>query len=419
MKKVNPIIQWWVTPKLPSEHIFIPSKDRPKRLDLLVGVYVKKWLVHPLKRRIAKYYLFLLQKMSDLTVIGITGSAGKTTTKEMLASILQQSGKTVASYENIDPVYNIPTTILKCRPQTKYLVLEMGVEYPGEMDYYLWLVRPDVAVITNIYPTHTQFFGDSGGVYREKSKLAINLSADKTVVLNKKDKQLRKLEDVVKANIIWYGDGAQVMSSLEKITKSRKTQFLLIMNKNSKERIRACIPMVGKHFVNNALAAAGVAYHLGVSLEIIKQGLKNFSVPEHRMKIIKRKNGTTILDDSYNNNPQAAKYAIDTLLAISGRANKVIVFGDMLELGNWERKYHIKLGEYISKAFPNKLICVGIASQVTAKVVAKKIGKHRVFHYNNWKEALSETKRSLKGNTYLLVKGSRSIGLEKLVGRLS
>ena len=116
---------------------------------------IKRYLYHPLKRRVAKYYLALLKKYGGLKVIGITGSAGKTTAKEMLASILKLQGKTVYSHANIDPVYNIPATILKCPPWAKYLVLEMGVEYPGEMDSYLNIAPPDIGVILNVYLTHT------------------------------------------------------------------------------------------------------------------------------------------------------------------------------------------------------------------------------------------------------------------------
>src|SRR3989344_3528645 len=132
-KNINPILKWWMTPKLPAEHIFIKPEDRPKGAINSIKIYSRKWVLHPLKRRIAKYYLILLQKCFGLKVVGITGSAGKTTTKEMLASILKQRGETIYSYANIDPVYNIPTTILKCSPSTKYLILEMGVEYHGEM----------------------------------------------------------------------------------------------------------------------------------------------------------------------------------------------------------------------------------------------------------------------------------------------
>ena len=190
MYKVNPIIRWWVTPKLPENHIFIGGDSRPKESSALLGIYIRRWLIHPIKRRIAKYYLAILRRFFGLKVIGITGSTGKTTTKEMITSILRQEGKTTSSYANIDPVYNIPSTILRCSPSTKFLVLEMGVEFPGEMDFYLWLAKPDIGVVTNIYPTHTLFFGDVEGVYKEKSKLVKGLNTNGVAVLNGENKFL-------------------------------------------------------------------------------------------------------------------------------------------------------------------------------------------------------------------------------------
>ncbi len=115
--------------------------------DSCVWVYVLRWFIHPIKRKIAKYYLAFLKRFFGIKIIGITGSVGKTTTKEMVASTLKLQGPTVCSYANIDQIYNLPTTILRARPWTKYLVLEMGVEYPGEMDFYLWLAKPDIGVI--------------------------------------------------------------------------------------------------------------------------------------------------------------------------------------------------------------------------------------------------------------------------------
>lgn len=132
---------------------------------------IKKTIYHPIKNLIANNYLFFLRKFTNIKVIAITGSAGKTTTKEMVTSILKQVAPTVWTKDNIDPVYNIPATILRCTPWTKYLILEMSVEYPGEMDFYLWLAKPDIGVITNIFPTHTEFFGDADGVLKVQSVL--------------------------------------------------------------------------------------------------------------------------------------------------------------------------------------------------------------------------------------------------------
>src|SRR5258706_238902 len=191
MKKVNPIIKWWVTPKLPLDDVFAKHN------------FISQWITHPVKRRLAKWYLSYLKAITDIKVIGITGSAGKTTTKEMLASILKLDGKTVYSSKNVDSVYNIPNTILKTPPGTKYLILEMGVEYPGEMDFYLWLAKPDIGVITNIFPTHIEYLKNEEGVLKEKSKLVLNLSENSAAVLNSTNTDIKKLAEKIKAKVIW------------------------------------------------------------------------------------------------------------------------------------------------------------------------------------------------------------------------
>ena len=419
IKNINPLLQWWVTPVLPKEHIHSPFVKESGGLKNVLRIYFRKLVVHPIKRRLSRYYLILLRKICNLKVIGITGSAGKTTTKEMLASILSLEGNTVASFANIDPVYNIPTTILKCSPKTRFLVLEMGVEYIGEMDFYLWLTTPDIGIITNIYPTHTQFFGDVGGVFREKVKLVKRLDKNGVAILNKQNKFLKNLEGKLDTKIIWFGNGTEVMSSLEKITKKYETEFLLIFGQDEEKRVRIRLPLPGFQFIDNALAASAAAFYLGISLYKIKKGLEIYTPAEHRMKAIRHSSGAIILDDSYNNNPMAAKEAIRTFFQVGEGKNKVLVFGDMLELGNWDYKYHKELGEYLSKfSMLDKLICVGKSAAITAKFASNSLGKRRVVSVSDWHEAVHYLQEYLRKNYIILVKGSRSIGLDQLVSQL-
>lgn len=376
---------------------------------------LKKRVIHPIKRLLAKYYLFLLRNLFGLKVIGITGSAGKTTTKEMVASILSKDGKTIASCANIDPVYNIPTTILRCRPSTKYLVLEMGVEYPGEMDFYLWLVRPDIGVITNIYPTHLLFFKSVEGVLGEKRKLVRSFNKDGLAVLNAGNPYLRKLEKKIKAKVVWFGDKRQVRAKNIRYSNDFKTTFTLIID-TGEEDIR--LPILGKQFVENALAAASVGFCLGLSIHIIKEGLQTYRLPEHRMKVIKLKNGSVVFDDSYNNNPEAAKNALKIFHDISRNKKTVVVMGDMLELGKDELKYHIELGKQVSKYRFNYLIGVGKASFNVVKIASKYIGEKHCWWLENRNGVLKVLKPLLRKNTLVLIKGSRSIGLDQVVSRL-
>lgn len=411
-------LRWWVGTNLPDEHIFIHPSNRPKKLRDKIQIYFRKWIVHPIKRRLSKYYLILLKNVTDIKVIGITGSAGKTTTKEMLASILKTENKTVYSYANIDPIYNIPSTILRCNFKARFLVLEMGVEFPGEMDFYLWLAKPDIGVITNIYPTHLHFFGDADGVFREKSKLIRRLSEGSVAILNNSDKFLVKLKDSLKARTVWFGTGGEVISSQEQLQNDGRMKFLLIFDKDPKKSIWVEIPVVGSQFVDNALAAAAVAKNLGFSLENIKKGLETYEIPEHRMNIIKFKNGALLLDDSYNNNPAAAKYTLKTFQKIANKKNKIVIFGDMLELGKLERYYHLKLGKIIGKMNIDYLIGVGKASKTTVIEAGKILGREKVAWVIKKEMIMPLLVPRIQKNSIVLIKGSRSIGLDEVVSRL-
>ncbi len=413
MLKGSLIVKRWLTPKFPEVHI---SRDSKKELDL--SRYLRKWLVHPIKRRIAKYYLYILRKLFGVRVIGITGSAGKTSVKDMLTSVLSLDGDTVSSYKNIDPVYNIPTTILKCRPSTKYLILEMGVEYPGEMDFYLWLTKPDIGVITNIYPTHTEYFKDVEGVFREKRKLIEGLSVGGTAVLNNENKFLRRLLDVSNRKTITFGRGGNMMSARVSITKNSGTRFLMFFNHDYEKGKWVTIPTYGRQFVSNAIAAAATAKSLGVSLDRIKSGLETYKPPEHRMSILNHKSGAVIIDDTYNNNPQAAREAIKVLSDYAGNNDKIVIFGDMLELGSLTDKYHRKIGKILAKNNLKRLICIGKSAIITAESASELMARDKVNYISNRRHVENIIKPYLKDGTYILIKGSRSLEMEKLVHKL-
>lgn len=414
--RVSTLIQWWVTPKLPKEHIFISKEKMPKDWREILRVYTRKWLIHPIKRRIAKYYLVFLQKFCGLTVIGITGSAGKTTTKEMLASILSQKGETIATYKNIDSIYNIPTTILRCKPQTKFLVLEMGVEFSGEMDFYLWLARPTIGVITNIYPTHTQFLGNVEGVAKEKVKLIQALPKDGYAILNSESYFVKKYSKKTRAKITWYGKNTMIRAENQSITSKLDTKYTLNLMSS---KINIHLPLLGEQFVSNSLAAVAVGYVCGASLDQIKAGLESLSKEEHRMVVIRHPSGAIILDDSYNNNPEAAKEALGTLKSISRNRKMIVVFGDMLELGELEERYHREMGKLIAFLGVDYLIGVGNASKTLVNEAEKSIPENHLRWVKKSENVYPILTPLLNRNGVVLVKGSRSIGLDKLVSKLS
>lgn len=409
------IIRWWVTPKLPKDDIYTDHTIGGKNTLDRIKKYCSQWLVHPLKRRLARVYLKFLQKVTDIKVIAITGSSGKTTTKEMIASILSLKGKTVWTPKSIDSVYNIPNTILKTPPDTKFLVLEMSVEFPGEMDFYLWLAKPDVAVVTNVFPTHTLYLSNVAGVAGEKEKMISSLGKGALAVLNLANSFTRKMGNKTKAKVIWFGEKGDVSVQNQVVTKNMNTEYTLTANKG---KINVRLNSVGEQFVENSLAATGVAYALGIGLKDIKRGLETFRMPEHRMHLFKHQSGALIIDDSYNNNPQAAIAALKTLERVSGNKKRVVVMGDMLELGKLEKKSHIEIGKLIGKMGVDYLIGVGGASKLLVAEAKSHIGEGKCAWVSSYTGVLPFLKPHLNDNTVVLIKGSRSISLDKVVSRL-
>jgi UDP-N-acetylmuramoyl-tripeptide--D-alanyl-D-alanine ligase len=383
MKKPNKFISWWMTPKLPPQDIFgLPLlKDKG-----IVSVYYhlfSKWLIHPVKRRLSRVYLRFLQKTTDIKVIGVTGSAGKSTTTSMIADVLRVKGKTVSTPAGIDPVYNVPNTILKTPIGTKFLVMELSVEYPGEMDYYLWLVNPDIGVITNIFPAHTLFLGGIDGVLKEKSKLITGLGKQGAAVLNAGDVNLKRISGKLKSKIIWFPhvDGDPTRE-----------------NKN---------------------AAKAVGELMGIPVLQIEKSLKSYSPPEHRLFKLVTKKGYSILDDTYNSNPKAAVAALKYFDKNFGKQKRIAVIGDMLELGDYDKEGHRSVG--VAAANLNFKVVIGVGSSVdmTLKEITKKSKATKVILTGNHTEALKALKPYLSRGANIFVKGSRSLGLDNLVRKIS
>lgn len=411
------LMRRWLGKSLPDAYIGLTDEEKKLGFFVKLKIYFTRYFIHPVKRRIAKYYLLILTNLFGLKVIGITGSAGKTTTKEMLVSILKLNGEVKYSTANIDPVYNIPTTILKCSPFTKFLILEMGVEYQGEMDFYLWLARPDIGIITNVYLTHTEFFGNLEGVMKEKIKLALFLPNRGIAILNANQPEIRDLAKKLKCKVLWVGKATDFYPDNVCLDENMGTNYTLVLNKS---KLNIQLPIYGKQIVEDSLFAAAAASEMGLSEDAICSGLKNYNYPEHRLNIKKLKSGALLIDDSYNNNPSAALGALQTLEDVSKNRKKIIVFGEMLELGDLEIKAHRQVGKIIGSMKSVKLLIgVGESSKVLIEEARPRLGLAKTFWVRDVKEAYLKLKDRIGSNDTILVKGSRKIGLDKLVQMLS
>ena len=415
--KIHPIIQWWVAPHLPREHIFIEAEKRPSEILEALRLYLGKWFVHPIKRHLTHEYSRLLSKRG-CEIIGVSGSVGKTTTKNMIASVLSQKYPTVRTPGNIDPVYNIPSTVLSTGLRTRKLVLEMGIEFLGEMDYYLWLVEPKVGVMTTIYWTHTEYLGSLNNVVKEKGKLIKTLPKNGFAILNIDDPVSRKLKKATKAQIIWYGldSKAQIRGKKISFTENFKTKFILEIGNETQEII---LPILGQHFVSLALAAAAVAHINGMNMKQIKKGLEKISAQPHRMIPLRLKNGTIIIDDTYNANPIAVKEALRLMMSVGKKRRKILILGEMKELGRYEEKGHREVGKFAVKEGVDTIITLGTATRFVISEARKEgLKKDATFIAKNKTELMTKIKETIKAKDIILVKGSRSLAMEDVVEEL-
>lgn len=369
-----------MTPKLPIHDVFEFPLLQNKSLFAKYTFLFSQWLIHPIKRRLARWYLKLLKKFTDITIIAVTGSAGKSTTSQMIFSILKNTGKTISTLPGLDSVFNIPNTILRTPWGTKYLILEMSVEYPGEMDYYLWLARPDIGVITNIFPTHLQFLGNIDGVLNEKGKLVLNLPKSGVAFLNSGDQNLVKFGKRINKKIVWFH------SDPDPITQ-------------------------------NSLVAEKIATYLGISKALVRSGIENYKKPPHRLDILKLKNGAMVLDDTYSSNPKSALSALRYFNKIAN-GKKIAVLGDMLELGKYDEQAHRELGIEIAKSNFEVVVGVGKSVRFLVDEVNKKSKKTKTYLFSNTESSARKVESLVQRNVSILIKGSRSIGLDKLVAEL-
>jgi len=372
---------------------------------------IKSWKIslHLLIAKIAKLYIRLLP---NLGIIGISGSVGKTATQNAIYAVLSQKFRTVVPDENLDPTFRIPRTILKARPLDQKIILEYGVEHPKDMDYYLSIVKPKIAVLTRITPTHTKYFGNIQGVYAEKVKLIESLTRDDSAVLNANDPYSLKAALKTQAQVFWFGQKAKNGVKISHFVQDLKGSKFRLHYQGQKAAVSWKI--IGKHHLTSAYAAATVGIICGLTIKQIASGLSKTKPPYHRLNLIRCKN-FVIIDDTYNSSPKAAEESLLTLTNLAKRKVKIAILGEMKDLGNLEKIAHIHLGQKIAKTNINYLITVDkVASKIAQS--AKKSGfSGKIAQASNVKGAIETLNRLNLNNSVILIKGSRHAHLERIV----
>jgi UDP-N-acetylmuramoyl-tripeptide--D-alanyl-D-alanine ligase len=338
-------------------------------------------------------------------VIGITGSNGKTTVKEMIASILQNTGSVLATEGNFNNELGVPLTLFRLDKHNDYAIVEMGAANPGDIAYLADIVRPDIGVITNIGPAHLQGFLSIEGVAKAKGELYAALPADGTAIINAAEPWVETWQRVNTAGASYF------FNAEDSDVRARQLDGGVMVTTPLGE-FPLQLPLPGEHNLSNALAATAVCLALGVPLADIKHGLEAVKPVPGRLSMMTAAGGWTIIDDTYNANP-ASLYAALQVLAGQG-GEPWLVIGDMLELGADSRKMHAEMADAARSLGVARLFAVG---EATAATVAA-FGRGAV-HFDD-KESLIEALCSQLGpGVACLVKGSRSMGMEQVVNAIT
>ena len=339
-------------------------------------------------------------------VIGITGSNGKTTVKEMVASILRQDGEVLATSGNFNNELGLPLTVFQLNQSHDYAVLEMGASNPGDIAYLAGIARPDVGVITNIGPAHLQGFINIQGVAQAKGELFAALPTDGVAIINAAEPWVDLWQDINRAGKIYYfnGDGE------DHIRAHHDADNVVVSTPIGEFPLQ--LPLPGLHNLTNALAATAVCLALDVPLAHIKAGLETVQPVPGRLSLKHASSGWIVIDDTYNANPASLYAALQVLATQNGEP--WLVMGDMKELGSDSRKMHAELGDAARSFGVRRLFALGEAS--TAAVDA--FGAN-AEHFNSRDGLIEALRAELKPGIACLVKGSRSMGMEHVVRAIS
>jgi UDP-N-acetylmuramoyl-tripeptide--D-alanyl-D-alanine ligase len=347
-------------------------------------------------------------------VIGVTGSVGKTTTKELAADVLSQRFLTFKSSANFNNEIGLPLNILSLNESHERAVLEMGFYVPGEIALLADIALPEVGVITNIGTVHASRAGSQEAIYSGKAELVRALPPEGIAILNLDDSLVKRMAGETKARIFWYGLDPQADLWADEI-EGLGLDGVKFRLHHAGETLHVRIPLIGRHSVHTALRAAAVGIVEGMSWGEILAGLR-IGNPQLRLVAVRGKNDSLLLDDTYNASPESTVAALNLLEELDGR--KVAVLGDMLELGPYEEQGHRLVGNLAAK-IADALITVGPRARIIAET-AKSAGLDaRVINeFDDSQQALDYLKTSLSKGDVVLVKGSRAVQMEKIVPEL-
>ncbi|MFI4912486.1 MAG: UDP-N-acetylmuramoyl-tripeptide--D-alanyl-D-alanine ligase [Sedimentisphaeraceae bacterium JB056] len=349
---------------------------------------------------LAAYYRSLL----TAKVVAITGSVGKTTARDMISGVLSSRYKCHSAKKSFNNHIGLPLTILEADINSEVLVVELGTNHPGEIEYLTKIANPDIAVITKVAAAHIEYFGTLREIAKEKASIALGLKKDGSLIVNgDSDELVNYLEsENIPYSSYSIEDKFELAGSLGKI-------FI--------DGMWVEVPLAGRGNLENALAAWNVCREFGFTPEDFAAAIGTAIAPDMRLNVIEHE-GVRIINDCYNANPQSMANALEVLAGFRGESKRLVaVCGDMLELGDSSRRYHAELGEAIAEKGINVLVAVGKFAPDVAKA-AEKCGNTETHCFENTDALCQKIKAIIKPGDTVLLKASRSIALEKALNVL-
>ena len=356
-----------------------------------------------------------VRRQAAIPIVGLTGSVGKTTTKDMTAHLLATQGPVLKTEGNLNNQYGLPLTLLRLRPEHVAAVLEMGMSAPGEIRALSDLAEPDVAAITRVAPVHLEFFPSVDAIADAKAEILEGLRPGGAAVLNGDDPRLRAIGERFRGRVVWFGRDArfEVSAGAVRATASGTTFDLGVGGRT----VDVALPLAGPHFVEDFLAAAAVAHVLGVAPEAMAEAAASLRAARHRGELLRLGREVTVLDDCYNSSPEALEAAVEALSLVPGR-RRVAVLGDMLELGPTAGALHRAAG----RSLAGRVEAVFGVGPLAAGIVegAREAGMEpgALLHFAATGDAAAALPDLVRPGDAVLVKASRGMRLEAVVEAL-
>lgn len=345
-------------------------------------------------------------------VVAITGTSGKTTTKEMLAAILARTGPGLKSAGNFNNLVGVPLTLFGLCPDHRWAVVEMGMSARGEITRLAQITAPQLGIITNIGAGHLEKLGGISGVARAKGELFIQLPAGGTAIVNADDPQIGQLPLANGVRRVLFGLSPEAQVRASAISAADGTVAFTLHLPSADAAVQ--LPVPGRHNVQNALAAAAAAWVLEVSLEDIVAGLAEFKPCPGRMELVKLADDVLVIEDSYNANPLSMRAALDALHDLGRPGRRIAVLGDMLELGQAARELHFEVGALVAMRADWLFTLGELAREIAAGAAAGGLAAGRIVTAATVEELVDRLRVVLQPGDRLLIKGSRGMRMERV-----